>query len=163
AASSSLAAQAPKSTPANDPLASVPVLTALVNKPASEMADVVERYTADQASLARRYDASDSPVQRRRMREFYTGWRTRLGDVSSDKLSQEGRADYVLLDNHLVYQLSLLDRQDKMRAETAVLLPFADKLLALQDTRRELTPVDPKASARLIATIAKQVDSLRGL
>jgi hypothetical protein len=162
-ASTSLGAQAPKPKPADDPLASVPVLTALVNKPASEMADVVERYTADQASLSRRYDASDSPVQRRRMREFYSGWRTRLGDVNFDKLSQEGRADYVLLDNHLVYQLALLDRQDKMRAETAVLLPFADRLLTLQDTRRELTPVDPKASARLIATIAKQVDSLRGL
>ena len=163
AASTSLAAQAPKTKPANDPLASVPVLTTLVNKPASEMADVVERYTADQASLSRRYDASDSPAQRRRMREFYTGWRTRLGEVAFDKLSQEGRADYVLLDNHLVYQLSLLDRQDKMRAETVVLLPFADKLLTLQDARRELGPVDPKASARLIATIAKQVDSLRGL
>ena len=163
AAATSLAAQAPKPKPANDPLASVPGLTALVNRPASEMADVVDRYTADQASLSRRYDASDSPVQRRRMREFFTGWRTRLAEVNFDKLSQEGRVDYVLLDNHLVYQLALLDRQDKLRAETAVLLPFADKLLTLQDTRRELTPVDPKASARLIATIAKQVDSLRGL
>jgi hypothetical protein len=160
AASSSLFGQAPKS---KDPLASVPVLTALVNKPASEMADVVERYTADQSSLARRYDAADSPAQRKRMREFYSGWRTRLGEVSFDRLSQEGRADYVLLDNHLVYQLALLDRQEKMRGETVALLPFADKLLALQDTRRDLAPVEPQTTARLLATIAKQVDSLRTL
>jgi hypothetical protein len=163
AASSSLAAQAQKSKTPSDPLASVPVLTALVNKPASEMADVVERYTADQQSLSRRYDAADSPAQRRRMREFYTGWRTRLGEIGFDKLSQEGRVDYVLLDNHLSYQLALLDRQDKMRGETVALLPFADKLLALQDARRELTPVEPQATARLIATIAKQADSLRML
>jgi len=73
----------------------------------------------DQASLSRRYDAADSPEQRRRMREFYSGWRARLAEVAFDKLAQEGRVDYVLLDNHLTYQLALLDRQDKMRGETA--------------------------------------------
>jgi uncharacterized protein (DUF885 family) len=159
-ATSALAAQASKKP---DPLASVPPLPTLVGRPASELADVVERFSADQSSLARRYDANDSPAQRRRMREFYSGWRTRLAEVGFDKLSQEGRVDYVLLDNHLTYQLALLDRQEKMRGETAVLLPFADRLLALQDARRDLAPVDPRATARMISATAKQVDSLRML
>src|SRR3954471_15495702 len=159
-ATSALAAQASKKP---DPLASVPPLPTLVGRPGSELADVVERFTADQSSLARRYDANDSPAQRRRMREFYSGWRTRLPEVGFDKLSQEGRVDYVLLDNHLQYQLALLDRQEKMRGETAVLLPFADRLLALQDERRDLAPVDPRATARMISATAKQVDSLRML
>src|SRR3954468_16121225 len=89
-ATSALAAQAPKQP---DPLASVPPLPTLIGRPASELADVVERFTADQSSLARRYDANDSPAQRRRMREFYSGWRTRLAEVGFDKLSQEGRVD----------------------------------------------------------------------
>jgi len=70
------APQPPKST--DSPLASVPKLDPLVGRPTSELADVVERYAADQGSLNRRYDAADSPAQRRRMREFYAGWRTRL-------------------------------------------------------------------------------------
>jgi hypothetical protein len=97
------------------------------------------------------------------MRDFFNAWRARLAEVNFDKLGQEGRIDYVLLDNHLVYQLALLDRQDKNRRETVALLPFADRLLALQDTRRDLKPNDPRASARIVAEIAKQVDSMRTL
>lgn len=152
---------APK--PAADPLASVPKLTALVGQPGSELADVVERFSADQSSLNRRYDAFESPDQRRRMREFYSAWRTRLGEINFEKLGQEGRVDYVLLDNHLIYQLALLDRQEKNRRETVALLPFADRLLALQDTRRDMTPVNPQAAAKTLAGIAKQIDSMRTL
>jgi uncharacterized protein (DUF885 family) len=160
---STLPAQTTRTRTPDDPMATIPKLSTLVAQPGSEMADVVERYTADQGSLTRRYDANDSPEQRRRMRAFYTGWRTRLGEINFDKLSQEGRVDYVLLDNHVQYQLALLDRQDKNRAETAALLPFADKLLTLQDTRRTLAPVDSRAAAKIVAAVAKQVDSLRGL
>ena len=75
----------------------------------------------------------------------------------------EGKADWVLLDNHLQYQLALLDRSDKQRGETMVLLPFADRLLALQDTRRNLVAVEPAAAARSVTQVMKQVDSLRNL
>lgn len=160
---STLPAQTTRGKTPDDPMATIPKLSTLVGQPGSELADVVERYTADQSSLIRRYDANDSPEQRRRMREFYTGWRTRLGEIGFDKLSQEGRVDYVLLDNHVQYQLALLDRQDKNRSETVALLPFADKLLTLQDTRRTLAPVDARAAAKIVAAVAKQVDSLRAL
>ena len=149
--------------PGPDPLASIPKPIDLVGKPASELADLLNRYNADQTSLARRYDAPDSPLQRTRMRAFYSGWRTRLKEVDFEKLKQEGRVDYVLLDNLLKYQIALLDRADKQRAEQASLLPFADELLKLQDDRREMKVVDGKAAARVLATLAKQVDSLRML
>ncbi len=155
------AAQRPVS--AADQAAAVPALTPLVARPGSELADVVDRFTADQSSLNRRYDAPDSPSQRARMHAFYTGWKTRLGEVAFDKLGQEGRVDYVLLDNYVTHQLALLDRQEKMRRETVVLLPFADRLLALQDTRRDLSPVDPRAAAQALTAVTKQIDSLRAL
>src|SRR4051812_33288187 len=148
------------STPA-EALASVPNLNTLISNTTSELAPVLERYSADLASVNRRYDASDSPDQRRRMRDFYMSWRQRLTEIPFEKLKQEGRVDYVLLDNRLKYQLALLDRADKERAESAELVPFADKLLMLQDQRRDLIPNDPVASARTLTAIAKQIDSLR--
>jgi hypothetical protein len=163
AMASPLSAQMPRAKTADDPQSSVPTLAAIVNRTPSEMADVIERFTADQTSLGRRYDASDSPAQRRRMRDFFSGWRTRLGELNFDKLAQEGRVDYVLLDNYLQHQIALLDRQEKMRGETVVLLPFADRLLSLQDARRELSPIDPRQVARTLATITHQADSLRAL
>ena len=50
-----------------------------------------------------------------------------------------------------------------MRGGDGRLLPFADRLLALQDTRRDLVAVDPHSAARTLATVTKQVDSLRAL
>jgi hypothetical protein len=146
-----------------DPLASVPKLAPLVARPTSDLAPVVERFSADLQSVSRRYDASDSPDQRKRLRDFNVAWRTRLREIDFDKLNPEGKADYVLVDNHIKYQIALLDREDKKRGETAPLLPFADKLLALQDTRRKLITVEPTASARVLAQVTRQVDSMRTL
>src|SRR5689334_12642398 len=113
AAASAAAAQSARPAPVKpvDPLASIPKLAPLAVRAGSELAAVVERFATDQTSLNRRYDAPDSPAQRKRMREFYTGWRTRLAELEFDKLGQEGKLDYVLLDNYLVHQLALLDRR----------------------------------------------------
>ena len=147
-------------TPA-EALASVPNLNTLISNTESELAPVIERYAADLASINRRYDANDSPDQRRRMRDFYGSWRARLREIPFEKLKQEGKVDYVLLDNRLRYQLALLDRADRERGETSDLLPFADRLLELQDRRRDMLPLDPVAAARTLSAVAKQVDSMR--
>jgi hypothetical protein len=146
-----------------DPAASVPALTALVSARTSEMVDVISRFASDQQVLQRRYDAPDSPAQRSRTRAFYISWRNRLGELAFDKLSQEGKADYALLENHLRYQLELMDREEVQRKEMLPLLPFADRVLALQDARRDLKTIDAQASARTLADVAKMVDSLRAL
>ena len=146
-----------------DPAASVPALNALVSARSSEMADVISRFASDQQVLQRRYDAPDSPAQRTRTRAFFTSWRTRLGELAFDKLSQEGKADYALLENHLQYQLELMDREEIQRTEMLPLLPFADRALALQDERRDLKTIDGQASARTLADVTRMVDSLRAL
>ncbi len=142
---------------------SVPNLTALVGKPASEMADVVNRFNNDLNSVSRRYDADNSPAQRKRMRGFYNSWSARITQIDFDKLSQEGRIDYVLLNHYVAHQLDLLGRQDKMIAEATVLVPFGDRLLALQDTRRNLISVDSRSASSTLASVTRQVDSLRAL
>lgn len=158
AASAALLAQS--SGPAGP---SVPKLSEVMGQPRSELADVVVRFATDRSALERRYDAPDSPAQRARMRRFYREWSDALGQLDFDVLGVDGRTDYVLLDNLLTYRLRLLDRQDAMRAETAPLLPFADRVLALQDARRDLEPVEPRAAAALLAEVAGEVDSLTAL
>ena len=158
---SAAAQQAAKAPFPADPLESVPVLTPMTAARTSEMVDVVQRFAADQQSLGRRYDASDSPDQRARMRGFYGAWRTRLRALDFDQMSQEGKVDYILLDNHLRYQLELADRQDAMRAEMLPLLPFNDVLLRLHDARRDLETINPQATAKQVAALATQIDSLR--
>ncbi|MEX2179948.1 MAG: DUF885 family protein [Gemmatimonadaceae bacterium] len=143
-------------------LTSVPRLQSLANA-TSELVNVVDRFRLDETALERRYDANGSPARRARMREHYQSWRQRLRETDFNRLSQEGRVDYVLLDNYLQHQLALLERTETHRAETAPLLPFADRLLALHDARREMQAQNPAALARALAEVAKQVDSLRAL
>jgi hypothetical protein len=150
--------------PANpDTRTLAPNLTAIVGRPTSELANVVTRFSADAYSLSRRYDANNSPDQRTRTREFYTEWSRRLGEIDFDKLSQEGKVDYVLLNKEIRHELMLLDRQETQRGETALLLPFADQLLSLQDMRRDLRTVDPRAASSALNAATKQADSLRML
>ncbi len=146
-----------------DPMASVPVLAPMVAARGSELAEIVQRFSLDLTSLGRRYDAAGSPAQRARFRGFFTAWRARLRALDFDRLSKEGKIDYVLLENHLRYQLELADREDVKRAEVVPLLPFADALLALQDNRRALETIAPAATAKSVAGIARQIDSLRTL
>lgn len=146
-----------------DPTASVPKLNTLLQGSTSEFVPIITRYQSDLQSLNRRYDAADSPAQRKRLRDFYTTWRTRLREMDFDKLSNEGKVDYVLLDNHLRYQLDLADRSDKQRVEALPLMPFADRLLELHDRRRDMLSLDAKSVASVLASITREVDSLRGV
>ncbi|MDX2182544.1 MAG: DUF885 family protein [Gemmatimonadaceae bacterium] len=146
-----------------DPAAGVPALAPIATGTRSELADVVTRFAADQQALQRRYDAPESAVQRTRMRAFYASWRQRLGELDFASLSTEGKVDYVLLDNHVRYQLDVMDRAARQRDETAPLLPFAARLLALQDVRRDLVTINAQQAARTVAQVTREVDSLRAL
>jgi uncharacterized protein (DUF885 family) len=154
---------AAQNAPPTNPLSGVPTIASLMNRPRSEFTEVVTRFSADETSLTRRYDAADSPDQRARMRNFYTGWRTRLREADFNGLSQEAKVDYILLDNYLVHELALLDRTDKERAETQDALSFADDVLTIYDARRRMENLNPMDAARKISAIAKSVDSLRAL
>jgi hypothetical protein len=158
-----LAALGAQHPPPRDPLFGVPPVASLMATTTSEFAEVVTRFQADQTALTRRYDAAESPDRRFRMHNFYTAWRQRLNEADFAALSHEAKIDYILLDNELKHQLALLDREDKLRTEAAPVLPFADDLLTLYDSRRRMETMDPVAAARRISAVAKTVDSLRAL
>jgi hypothetical protein len=139
---------------------SVPSLQGLVAAK-SELRDVVERYSTDLRALYRRYDADYSPVRWERLREFFTTWRARLQELDYDALGTEGRIDWQLLDAHLVYEIKLLDREGKQFEEMAPLIPFAGTITGLQEARRRMEPVDPKAAGATLAALAPQVEKLR--
>ena len=163
AASISISAVAGAQSGNPDQRTLVPDLKVLSALPSSELASVVNRLASDYNAITRRYDANNSPDQRTRMREFYTQWNNRLREIDFDKLSAEGKLDYVLMNREIKHEIALLDRGDSQREEVAVLLPFSDKLLALQDNRRDLVTVNPRAASSTLAAATKQIDSLRAL
>ena len=139
----------------------VPALGPLVTTPTSELRDVVQRYAVDRAALGRRYAVDYAPARRERFRTFTAGWRARLAELDFDRLGVEGRLDYVLLDNALRHELALLDREAALYAEMRPLLPFAERLMALEEARRRVDSVDARAVAELFAGLPAEIRRAR--
>ncbi len=139
----------------------VPALDPLIARPVSELSEAVNRYAADRSALLRRYDVQYSDPRNARARGFYSEWQSRLSQVDFRKLGQDARIDYLLLDSRLKYEIELLRREQKDFAEMAALLPFAGRLMALQESRRRMEPVNAPRVAEMLARTAKEIDSLR--
>ena len=143
----STSAGAQSTSARTDSLKGVPDLAHIMSQPPNELAAVVSRYQTDAFAMTRRYDASGSPDQRRRFREWQAGWSARVNGIDFNRLSKEAKVDWILLDNEIDHERDLFARGEKQRVEMQSLVPFADRLLTLQDTRRNLVSVDSRAAA----------------
>jgi hypothetical protein len=126
----------------------------------SELRDVVSRFSNDENALGRRWTVEYAPQRRQRFTEFYRGWQSRLRELDFDKLSQQGRIDYVLMNHSLRHSLSLLEREEKMWLESAPVLPFGSDVFALVDSRRRMEKIDPQVAAATLVTLTKKIEDV---
>jgi uncharacterized protein (DUF885 family) len=127
----------------------------------SEMRSAIERYTVDRGSLTRSYPVSVSPWRRERFKKFYTEWLASLQSLDFDSMSQDGKIDYLLFKNHLEYELRQLDIQARQISEIEPLVPFARKIVELEEARRRMEPIDSAKTAATLNDLRKQVDEQR--
>src|SRR5262249_40216833 len=71
----------------------------------------------------------------------------------------DGRVDYLLFKNHLEHELRQLAIQARQFSEIEAAVPFAKGIIALDDARRRMDPINPAQSAALLADIKKQIDA----
>jgi len=126
----------------------------------SELRDIVTRFTNDENALGRRWTVDYAPLRRQRFREYYRGWQSRLRELDFDKLSQQGRIDYVLMNHSLRHSLALLDREEKLWIESAPVLPFGNDIFTLVDTRRRMEKIEPQKAAMTLVTLNKKVEDV---
>lgn len=118
---------------------------------------LIERYTADSRTLASVYTDRLSPTTRERMARFDVESRRKLEAIDFDALDQEGKADYLLMINHL-------NRDDHARAlaqtqwkETELLLPFASTIFALEDAKRRIERPKGETTAERLASLTAAI------
>ncbi|HJY27453.1 MAG TPA: DUF885 family protein, partial [Pyrinomonadaceae bacterium] len=127
----------------------------------SEMRSAIERYTVDRGSLTRSYPVSVSPWRRGRFKKFYNEWLSSLQSLDFDSMSQDGKIDYLLFKNHLEYELRQLDIQARQISEIELIVPFATKIIDLEEARRRMEPIDSAKTAAMLNDLRKQVDDQR--
>ena len=126
----------------------------------SELRDTVLVFTQDRGALLRRWTVPYSADRATRLRAFYTDWRTRLQRVDFARLSQEGKIDYLLLDNRLRQELDQLRRDERLAGEMRPYVPFAPTIAGFEEARRRFETPDGQQAGRALADMAKQIDSL---
>lgn len=126
----------------------------------SELRDIVSRFKTDEAALDRRWTVEYSPARRDRFREYYRGWQAALRDLDFDRLSQQGKIDYVLMNHTLRHSLSLLDREEKLWVQSAPVIPFGTDVFALVDARRRMEKVDPQKAALTLVNLTRKVEDV---
>ena len=127
----------------------------------SEMRSAIERYTVDRGSLTRSYPVAVSRTRRERFKKFYEEWLNSLPSLDFDSMSEDGKIDYILFKNHLEYELRQLDIQSRQISEIEPLVPFGDKIIQLEETRRRMEPIDSAKIAETLNDLRKQVDERR--
>ena len=127
----------------------------------SELQPAIDRFENDLRSIERRYTLAISPSRAARLKAFYTEWIDSLGKWEFEKLSLEGKVDYVLFHNQLEYELRELEIKAKQYAEMEPLIPFAKIIEGFDDARRQMDPVDSRHAAELVAQIKKDVEETR--
>ena len=130
-----------------------------VDNATSAVRPLIERYTADRRTLSRVYDTPLSVSDEKRFADFYNAWIAQLGEMNFDQMDQESKVDYLVFDNHLRYQVRLLDEREKQEAEMEKLLPFATTIVGLDEARRRKEVPQPQQAAaaltHMLADIAK--------
>lgn len=119
--------------------------------------DHVTGYSADRALLQRKYPLEWSPSREARLRAFYTESLAELRSLPFDALGTEGKVDYALLQNKLEDELRDLETAAMVRAETAPLVPYAERLTRLEEARRRMENPDPQATAKELDALAEEV------
>jgi uncharacterized protein (DUF885 family) len=125
------------------------------------MRALIERFSADQATLQSVYTDPLAPATRERMASFYRENRAQLASIGFNSLDQEGKADFVTFANFLSIQEHQLVIDKQQWAEVAPLLPYSAAIFALEDERRQMKRPDPQKAAARLSELTKAVAASR--
>lgn len=137
-----------------------PALAAAGGSPESSLPGpvqaLIERYSTDHDLIENVYTDSLAPVTRERRSRFIAEWRKQLAAVPFESLDQEGKADYLLLANHLTREEHALALAASQWKQVEPLLPVAADIFALEDARRAIEiPNGEKTAEQLNAMTAR--------
>lgn len=127
---------------------------------ADMMPDIVREFQADLGDLDRTMTPPFSPWRRQRMEQLLDSWLKRVDALPFDRFGPDDRVDWVLLRNFIVRGQRQLTREADRFAAILPLFPCAPDLIALEEDRRQLCDVDPRAAAECLARAAESLASV---
>lgn len=132
-----------------------------LSSPESRLRGFIERYMADRGSLSRFYTIESSPTRREKFRGFYRQWLDTINKLDFTTLRQDEQVDYLLFKNYLDHELRQAELRDTQLEEMKLLLPFAETIIGLEESRRRMEKMDSQKVAVLMNQLGRQIDATR--
>lgn len=126
--------------------------------PESELRPALERFQTDRRAVQRLHSLEGTPARRARLGELYESWSAHLSTYDFDALSRDAQVDLVLFGDLLEYERRGLELERARWDEMAELLPFAERIFAIEAHRRAMAPVDPEAAAEELEALRAAIE-----
>lgn len=123
----------------------------------SELYPLMTNLRADEGSLERYYFIPNSQERRDRFKVFYQEYLARLEKLSFDKLSQEGKVDYILVRRDLNNELFLLEKEQQECTQIIRFVSMGDPINKIEKQRRRGEYLNSQEVARQLNEIYRAI------
>ncbi|RDB03681.1 DUF885 family protein [Runella aurantiaca] len=130
-------------------------------KQTSEVHHLMTNYAADRGSLTRFYVVENSPERRQRLEKLTNDYLGQLQKMDFDKLPVDSQVDYVLFQRNLQVDIRELGKEAVEVSQTQAWFPFADKIYALEKSRRRGAAVNGEQMATEFNALGLEIAEAR--
>jgi Bacterial protein of unknown function (DUF885) len=129
--------------------------------PNQDIRQFIETASEDLRDIQQFNNISISPTRRARLEEYYNSALASLKDIPFKHLNQDGKIDYLLIQNFLKRDLRQLGLTAEKDEKTKPLLGFAPGIVELCEDRQNLKKMDGKKAAQDVFYIGKQISATK--
>lgn len=129
--------------------------------PIETMQQRIERVREDLDNLEHFYNIDVSPHRSERLRKYYEDQLIDLRKAPFESLDQEGKTDFLLLQNYLERNKRQLELDAVKDQKTEALLPFASIIVQLCEDRQQMKPMEGEKAAKDIHEVEQQIADTR--
>lgn len=120
----------------------------------------IERVQADLKDLAIFYNITISPLRTARLKKYYNSEIASLRATDFSSYDQQGKIDFLLLQNNLKRSLRQLDLDAEKDRKMEPVLPFAAILVKLCEERQQMNVMDAQKAAGDVNLATKQIEEV---
>jgi uncharacterized protein (DUF885 family) len=117
----------------------------------------ITRITHDLQDLTEFYNIEISPKRTDKLQTFYQDELKSLKEAPFESYDQEGKIDYLLLQNFLETNIRKLDTEAKQYEELGTILPFAPSIIQLCERRQEMKPIEGQKAASELHSLSQKL------
>ena len=130
----------------------------IVKSHANDFRDLLDRFSRDRETLQRQFPSKMEPKRISEMENFFKEWHRLLLEMDFNQMNRSGKVDYILFRQKLERdQQQFTDDANHLKT-AAKLLPFIEKITALEYEKRAQGKYNPQELAPRLEQLSQDID-----